>query len=302
MEKFWLKIRRLISHQKIDEAINEIESYHVHGLIDATQILEYLKSGQLDIALAKIENKSALIQGDDQLLNEGLKTKIHMAEIELSVLHTQIATIRSAILNYHRRHYEVLHETISRLLFLRKEIAFLKMERDVIGQTEFEERENEFKEYHEEAAQNCLHQENQLSEDENKELNRLYRKAVKLCHPDLLANSQKEMAEKIFILLKNAFERYDLEKVSEICSQLEKGEFGLHPEEQNAEINKLKSFYAKLKTEITEKSNELKLLQNSTVYRTLKFIPDIEAHFDYLKARFTEEIKSLEKEFNDLSA
>ena len=76
----------------------------------------------------------------------------------------------------------------------------------------------------------------------------------------------------------------------------------MHPEEQNAEINKLKAFYAKLKTEITEKSNELKLLQNSTVYRTLKFIPDIEAHFDYLKARFTEEIKLLEKEFNDLSA
>lgn len=302
MEKFWLKIRQLILKQEIDEAIAEIESYQQHGLVDATIVIQHFKAGEYDLALSLIEKNNRLVQSDEQLFCEGLKTKIHMAEIELSVLHSQISAIRSGILEYHRRHYEVLHETISRLLFLRREIAFLKMERDHANQAEFEERQKEFKEYHEEAGQSCHNHENQLDDAENKELNRLYRKAVKLCHPDLLDDSQKEMAERIFILLKNAFERYDLEKVREICRQLESGEFGLQTDDQNAEINKLKAFYTKLKTETTEKSNELNLLLNSSIYRTLKFIPDTEAHFEYLKTRFKEEIAILEKEYDELSA
>ena len=63
----------------------------------------------------------------------------------------------------------------------------------------------------------------EITEEQKQELKAYYRKASKLCHPDVVAEEFKKQAEQIFKDLKDAYDSNDLQKVKEILSNLEKG-------------------------------------------------------------------------------
>ena len=93
------------------------------------------------------------------------------------------------------------------------------------GTSQEQEAEEDYNTYHEEFESSKNEEIAKLTEDEQKELKSKYRKASKLCHPDLVSDEQKELATKLFAELSDAYERNDLEKVREILENLELGNF-----------------------------------------------------------------------------
>ncbi len=60
----------------------------------------------------------------------------------------------------------------------------------------------------------------QLTEEEQRDLKDKYRKASKLCHPDVVAEQFKSLAHTIFTELNEAYEQNNLDRVCEILENL----------------------------------------------------------------------------------
>lgn len=84
------------------------------------------------------------------------------------------------------------------------------------AKTTFDEYENKYKDIKEQ-QKNVI----ELNEIDKKELKLLFRKAAKLCHPDIVAEENREQAHKIMQELNEAYNKQDLPKVKSILNLLE---------------------------------------------------------------------------------
>ncbi len=62
-----------------------------------------------------------------------------------------------------------------------------------------------------------------LNDDEKVEIKKLYKKAARLCHPDIVSDELKEKAHEIMQALNDAYSKKDITKVKEILLKLETG-------------------------------------------------------------------------------
>ena len=77
-----------------------------------------------------------------------------------------------------------------------------------------------------------------------------YRKASMLCHPDRVADDEKEKAQEIFVELSTAYQNNDAEMAKKILARLQKGEFfvdqSTHLSRKEAMINAIKRLKAEV--------------------------------------------------------
>ena len=104
-----------------------------------------------------------------------------------------------------------------------------------------------------------------------------------------------EEAQKVFIELKSAYESNDLQKVSEILSELEKGNFK-SKSETVTEKEKLKMAISKLKRQIINLENEMIAIKENETYKTIVSIKDWNTYFKETKQKLEGELKELSKE------
>ena len=90
---------------------------------------------------------------------------------------------------------------------------------------EYEEVKAQFEEYGDEYEQIKESQKNTiiLSEDEKAQLKQLYRKAARLCHPDIVPDELKDQAHKLMQQLNDAYAKQDIKEVQKILASLESG-------------------------------------------------------------------------------
>lgn len=155
----------------------------------------------------------------------------------------------------------------------------------------YEEFENEYK-HTKESFKNSI----QLNEDEKKELKLLYKKAARLCHPDIVPDELKEKAHNLIQKLNEAYSQKDISKVKEILHSLQNGtSFEVSSETiEDKELLKIKiKEYLKnieaIKTEIEE-------LKEDVAYQTIVELDDWDEYFKNLKDELEVEKKRLEEE------
>jgi curved DNA-binding protein CbpA len=156
------------------------------------------------------------------------------------------------------------------------------------------EAEEDYKNYSEEFEISKNEKIADLTEEELIEIKRKYRKASKLCHPDVVSEEQKEMADKLFTELNAAYERNDLGKAKEILENLEKGNFFVSKSDAINEKQLMKTEIEKLKIRIEELQKELQLIKESEAYKTINGIGDWDEYFADTKEKLTEQINELE--------
>ncbi len=106
----------------------------------------------------------------------------------------------------------------------------------------------------------------------------------------------KETAQKIFVELKSAYDQNDLSKVSEILTELEKGNFFRTTSETITEKDLLQVEIARLKRQIKIIENEIVSIKLSDTYRKVIEISDWDTYFEETRQKLNKELEYLEKQ------
>ena len=161
---------------------------------------------------------------------------------------------------------------------------------------EYQESMQEYEEFKEEHEELVNSEKFELTDEEREELKRLFRRAVKLCHPDIVAEQLKEQAQSIIQELNSAYNRQDLQSVNEILHSLENHmKFDIDSNNINdKEILKFKIVNRKQKMqEILLDIDEIK---HDETYSTIDDIADWDEYFVQMKSMLKEEYEELKEE------
>ncbi|MDR2212225.1 MAG: phospholipase D-like domain-containing protein [Pseudomonadales bacterium] len=244
-------------------------------------IIQALDKGEYKAAVIQINEflhrVTALVSVDQDTIVR-LRFELRVLELRLESLSDEKAELERRLLTFNRRHDEALGDLIQRVLRARAELARLAAanqkkaspQQQQEAQAKAEEAEKTYSDYakhHEE----LLNEEPlpTLSEADEKQLKTLYRKASKLCHPDMVPDAQKEAAHHAFIELQAAYQSNDVPRVREIHATLAAG--GLVETRSNtlSEVDTLKTAIAELAHTIERLSTELTALHQSPAMRRM---------------------------------
>lgn len=217
---------------------------------------------------------------------EGLKMEAKSLEAELNDLSEKKADLEKQIYEFGVRHNNELGELILKILLARKKQAK--------GTPKEEETEKDYNDYSQEYETSKDEKIAALSNKELKELKKKYRQASKLCHPDVVSEGQKELAEKLFAELNNAYERNDLKRISEILENLENVNFFVNKSDSITEKQLMKAEIEKLRMLIKELKKQIKEIKESEAFKTISSISDWDNYFKQAKDNLAKQVSDLE--------
>ena len=217
---------------------------------------------------------------------EGLKLEAKSFEAELNKLSNEKTDLEKLIHEFGVRHNNELGELILKILGYKRKKAK--------GTPEEAETEKDYSDYNREYEANKDEKIAELTEVEQKELKKLYRKASKLCHPDVVSDEQKELADKLFAELNAAYERNDLQRVREILENLEKGNFFVSKSDTISEKQLMKAEIEKMRMRIKELRKQVGEIKESEAFKTVNSLSDWDNYFKQAKEKLTEQVKGLE--------
>lgn len=224
---------------------------------------------------------------------ETLKQEIINLENEIGLLATEKGEIERQIHQYHIRYNRELGEILQKIFERRRDKLKEEAEKDPKKEAKYEEAERDYQEFkgeYEKTAHTPLPA--IISEEEQSELKKKYRKACLKCHPDKVPDHLKERAAKLFVELKNAYENNNLQKVNELLAQIESGIFDEQADKTDTKEQLIKTLES-LKISLGNLKNALAQMKQSEVYKTLLSMTDINGHFEKLKAQLLTELEQL---------
>ncbi len=283
-------IKSLISLEEEDEIDGHVFKLKQLGItLELETIILSLKEKSYSKAAIAIEefinqhnNLSIFI--DPEI--DGLKLEAKSLEAKLNKLSDEKADLEKLIHEFGVRHNKELGELILKILKYRKNKAK--------GTTEEKEAEEDYKNYSQEFEVSKNEKVAELTEEELIEIKKKYRKASKLCHPDVVSENQKELADKFFTELNKAYEQNDLKKVSEILENLKKGDFFVSKSDTISEKQLMKAEIEKLKIRISELQQQVELIKESDAFKTISSIKDWDVYFKETKEKLENQAKELE--------
>jgi hypothetical protein len=135
-----------------------------------------------------------------------------------------------------------------------------------------------------------------LDEEQQKELKILYKKAAKLCHPDIVADELKEKAHEIMQSLNDAYSKKDISQVKKILLSLENGTtfktVSSDIEDKELLLNKIKEF----EQNISDLKDEIEILKDDDTFITISSLDNWDEYFEELKTELQKEKDMLENE------
>ena len=280
-------IKTLISLEEEDEIdlhIAKLQEYVL--LIDIKNIVECLKNKLYSKAVIAIEtfidkHNSITVYVDPEI--EALRLEIKSLETEFNHLSDEKADLEKLIHQFGIRHNDELGNLLLKILQHRMEKAK--------GTPKQKETEEDYKNYEKQFEATKKEKVVSLTDEEQKELKDKYRKASKLCHPDVVSDGQKEFATKLFSELSSAYEKNDLEKVKEILSNLEKGNFFVNKSDTITEKQLLLSEIEKLRLKVKELKEEIDFISSSDTYKSIVSINNWDQYFEDAKKALQLQLK-----------
>ena len=187
-------IKSLISLEEEDQILAHISKLEQLPLTsELKNIVIFLKEKSYGIAVTAIEgfinqHHSLSIYIDPEV--DGLKLEAKALESELNKLSNEKADLEKLIHEFSVRHNNELGELILKILRFRKQ--------KFKGTPQETEAAEEYNNYSKEYEVNTNEKIHELTEEEQLEIKKKYRKASKLCHPDVVSENQKVLADKLY--------------------------------------------------------------------------------------------------------
>lgn len=228
-----------------------------------------------------------------------LKVELHFQEGELNLLRSERDDAAKTIEHFRSKYHNHLGNLIERVLYLRKEKLRIQALSHPDMKKAYEAALKEYEEYHtllETSITGIIYR---LDDEELKELKRLYRKASMICHPDRVAEEQKEQAQQMFEELHEAYVTNDIRKVRLIAELLEKtGRFDLSFDKyDDAGVLRIQIERVVLGQE--EMKAEIDAVKSSETYQTIDAITeDWKAYFERIGENYKSQITEIQNWLN----
>lgn len=232
---------------------------------------------------------------------ESLKWQLSYIEVEIIALENEKSNIEKMIADFVHSYTLKFGDILSEILRLKKER--LKDQGDEKHE-EYQEAEKEYQEFYESFKEEKEKQLPYLNNEEKDELKKKYRKAAAMCHPDIVYSKygedslEMQKAQELYIRLKEAYDGNDLNTVSKIVDNLEKGIFDFQTDGASklTQGEQLEARLAYLKERLESLRKELATLRMDETYLQLIHITDMDTFFKEEEERYINELKSLKNE------
>jgi len=303
------KLQKLVEQKT--EALNNIEEFNREYTLRIGSLIEEILALKKEILYKKTIAKEKLkeqYQQDKEIYEE---TQSTIDEIKKSIeeLEEVLDTIdeESAEYEEYTKLYDDLKESLHDLEEeqRRQEEQLKEIEYELDDESieeEYEEAKNAYEEYHQEHEDMKEQQKDIdiLDAKEKKELKKLYKKAARLCHPDIVADEHKEQAKEIMQALNTAYSKQNLSEVKMILLSLENGTGFTVSSDAIDDAKTLKAKIDEIKSKLYEVELEVEEIQKDETFTTLSELDDWDAYFDELKEELQEEKKRLEEEAREV--
>jgi hypothetical protein len=297
-------IKSLILLNLADELKKQIKSLKKFKTKeDISYIISLLDEGKYESVITEIDKK-IITNGKSDLFED---TTIKTLNYYLKLLRKKLLKTRKRRENIERKllDFGLLYNLevggiIERILYLRRELLKYELDQDPENdelKDEYNDAFEDFEKYHAEIEE--MKKKNLLNDNELKDLKSKFRKATKLCHPDMVDESMKETAEQIFTQLKSAYENNDLKEVSRILELLETQDILLPKSENISDKDKLVAEIKKNLFEIKQEEDNITRLLQSETYKLIKNTKDINEYIKNTKKQMQIELESLEEIYKE---
>lgn len=295
-----------LSEQKI-EYLNDIEEFNTLYNLHLGELLKdilNLKKEILYKQTIKQQEKRKTYEDDIEVFNS---TKENIEDIKQTIKEFEkvLENIDKDDENYDEifATYKELQEELEKLeIEIDEQEENLSKTKEEIDNNEVFEEYQDIKKQYEQFYYNYEDIKQQQSDvyditnEQKSELKKIWKKACKLCHPDIVIDKFKEKAHAIMQALNDAYSKKDIVKVQEILSNLENG---LTFEIESDNINDkelLKEKIKQYKKNILVLEKEIEDLKQDETYQIIQEIDDINEYFEELKSELQSEKDRLEKE------
>lgn len=274
-------------------------------------LLQALEQGNYKNALVAIEDylqrSSALVLREDIDVSH-LQFQLQILELRLQSLTDEKSDLERTLVIFNRRYSDSLGTLLIDVLGAQAKLAHQKAEasrqqatEDLQTKQEAEQAEQDWRDYQQEYKQQQTQDApSRLSDDEEQELKKLYRKACSLCHPDRFDETQKDAAHQVFVSLQNIYKANDLHALRELHNTLKSG--GLPKAPRSITLSRadaLRAALAELQHRISETLHQLQYLHRSEGAELLRLAGNTESEwlsfFEKQKQLLQEEIQQLQQ-------
>lgn len=165
----------------------------------------------------------------------------------------------------------------------------------------FERSHQQQQEFKQESAQLAAQPEPPLlPEEEAQRLKKAYRRAARLCHPDLVTEDLKEQAHQLMAELNAAYHAQDLQQVERLLTHLQQGE--AWTQEPQLTLDELKGQMAQLREQLRQISQDLEALQATETYQLACNPEAWSAHFERLGQNLDRQLQQLRDQLAERQA
>ena len=167
-----------------------------------------------------------------------------------------------------------------------------ELEEDEVAQ-EYEDVKQDSEEFNREYEEIKKEDVAKLDADEKKELKKLYRKASKLCHPDIVVDELKKQAHKLMLELNDAYSRQDINQVKEILYSLESGNGFDISSDKIDDKELLKSKIVTIRESIDATVQEITDIEEEDSFKIIQKYDDLELFFNEQSSLLKNEYENL---------
>ena len=293
--------------QEKTEYLNDIEEFNTQYNIHLGEITRNILNLKKDILYKQTQKQQKLKDKykEDTQIYQDSKDTIDEIKEAIKELEELLKNIDENHENYEEiiRSYNNLKKELNDLEddLIKQEIELNKIKDDLEDDELFknyEEAKTFYEEFHHE-HENIKEKQSdrfELKDEDIKELKIMWKKACRLCHPDIVTDELKEKANEIMQSLNHAYSRRDINKVKQILLNLENGlVFEVSSDKiDNKEI--LKSKIEEFRQSIIHIQEEIENIKSDDTFKTISNLENWDEYFEELKNELKVEEKRLEDE------
>ncbi|MDC1213884.1 phospholipase D-like domain-containing protein [Rhodospirillales bacterium] len=301
-------IKNFVLLDEWDEARKQLEKLRsFEELWDLSRLFVSVDQKLSDEATAWIaafvRDKMSLVVHEDEDIKE-LKIELRILEFKVVALSAEKDGLEKKIFEFQQKTNLILGELTAEYLRIKSEKKQKEADRVQAQpdkkeklQSEAKQARAEYERYHEDfAEQKRKPTPLELSDDDKKELKKVFKNATQYCHPDKVSDEQKELANERFIKLKMAYDTNDLVAVRGIYEDLVKNRPYTENSEQLSTGALLKYEINKLETTSNKLLDEIESLNASIVALGIGAISDWDEYFESQRKSLVTAIEELKME------
>ena len=224
-----------------------------------------------------------------------LKLELKTLEAQVIALATEQADMERTIAEFSHRHFLALGDALSELLELRVQVRRRQAARsgaaaDREAEAEAETERENWRSTRQEAIDQAPPT---LNAEEQVDLKKLFREASMLCHPDRVGESDREEAAAVFIRLRDAYQRNDVDEVRRLHRRLRQGRPFSDLSESLNEADLLRRQISRLRLDADQLLSQIGMLRSSETWQTIEAIDDWDRWFESKRKRVVVECDAL---------